>query len=50
MKILIGSTLLIVFFFLAVIHIYWGLGGKWGVNAAYVLVMTLVILYCITWS
>ena len=34
MKILIGSILFIVFFFLAVIHVYWGLGGKLGVNAA----------------
>ena len=34
MKTLIGSLLFIVFFFLALIHIYWGLGGKWGVSAA----------------
>jgi hypothetical protein len=34
MTILIGSILFIVFFSLAVIHIYWGLGGKLGVNGA----------------
>jgi hypothetical protein len=34
MKILIGFILFIIFLFLACIHVYWGLGGKWGTNAA----------------
>lgn len=34
MKILIASILFIVFLFLACVHFYWGLGGKWGVDAA----------------
>ena len=33
MKILVGSILFIVFLFLACIHFYWGLGGKWGTDA-----------------
>jgi NADH:ubiquinone oxidoreductase subunit 6 (subunit J) len=31
---LIGLLLFFTFFFLSVIHFYWGLGGKWGANAA----------------
>ena len=34
MKILIGLILFIVFLFLSAIHIYWGLGGRWGAEAA----------------
>jgi hypothetical protein len=34
MKNLIGFILFIVFLFLSGIHIYWGLGGKWGIDAA----------------
>ena len=34
LKALIGSILCIVFLFLSGIHFYWGLGGKWGSNAA----------------
>jgi len=32
--ILIGLLLFFTFTFLSVIHFYWGLGGKWGANAA----------------
>jgi hypothetical protein len=31
---LIGLLLFSIFSFLSVIHFYWGLGGKWGANAA----------------
>ena len=31
---LIGLLLFFTFSFLSVIHFYWGLGGKWGANAA----------------
>ena len=31
---LIGLLLFFIFSFLSVIHFYWGLGGKWGANAA----------------
>ena len=31
---LIGLFLFFTFFFLSVIHFFWGLGGKWGANAA----------------
>ena len=34
MTTIIGSMLFIVFLFLSGIHIYWGLGGKWGADAA----------------
>lgn len=30
----IGLLLFVIFFFLSVIHFYWGLGGKWGASAA----------------
>jgi hypothetical protein len=30
----IGLLLSSIFLFLAVIHFYWGLGGKWGANAS----------------
>jgi len=33
MKMLIGLILVAVFLFLAGIHFYWGLGGKWGAEA-----------------
>jgi len=29
-----GSILFIIFLFLSLVHIYWGLGGKWGSDAA----------------
>ena len=31
---IIGSALFIIFFLLACLHIYWGLGGRWGADAA----------------
>ncbi|HEX5026464.1 MAG TPA: DUF3995 domain-containing protein [Agriterribacter sp.] len=34
LKTTIGSILSVVFLFLSGIHFYWGLGGKWGSNAA----------------
>jgi hypothetical protein len=34
LAILIGLLLFFIFFFLSAIHFYWGLGGKWGTNAA----------------
>ena len=34
MQTVVGLLLLIIFLFLAIIHIYWGLGGKWGNDAA----------------
>ncbi|KFF10849.1 DUF3995 domain-containing protein [Flavobacterium hydatis] len=34
MQTTIGSILVIIFLFLAGIHIYWGFGGKWGYEAA----------------
>ncbi len=34
LTILIGLLLFFTFCFLSAIHIYWGLGGKWGANAA----------------
>ncbi|MEP6951943.1 MAG: DUF3995 domain-containing protein [Ginsengibacter sp.] len=33
MKILIASILFLIFLFLAGIHVYWGIGGKWGVDS-----------------
>jgi hypothetical protein len=34
MKVITGSVLLIIFLFLALLHIYWGAGGKWGIAAS----------------
>ncbi|MDN3672538.1 DUF3995 domain-containing protein [Flavobacterium branchiarum] len=34
MQTVIGALLFIIFLLLATIHIYWGLGGKWGNDAA----------------
>jgi uncharacterized membrane protein len=34
LTILIGVILFLLFIFLSAIHFYWGLGGKWGANAA----------------
>lgn len=32
MTILIGFILFVIFLSLSLIHFYWGLGGKWGIN------------------
>ncbi len=34
MAVLTGILLFLIFLFLSGLHFYWGLGGKWGVNAS----------------
>ena len=34
LTILIGIVLFLIFIFISAIHFYWGLGGKWGADAA----------------
>ncbi|MCC9071085.1 DUF3995 domain-containing protein [Flavobacterium sp. F-65] len=34
MQTTIGLLLFLIFLFLSIIHVYWGLGGKWGNDAA----------------